>query len=104
MNLPKEITVIIHKTPEGLWAKVKEFPHCYTQADDYYGLVQMVNDAIRSYAGISKKGRKVFYLPKSVIQELERKEWGKLLEELKDRQSISTGRISEKYAIVGTAC
>lgn len=104
MELPKEITVIIHETPEGLWAKVKEFPHCYTQANDYYELVRMINDAICSYAGIPKKKRKIFYLPKSVVPELERKEWGKFFEQLIDRQSVGTGRVSEKYAMTGALC
>jgi len=96
MNLPKEITVIVHRTNQGLWAKVKEFPHCYTQAKNYSELIKMLNDAIFSYAGISEKERKGFYIPKSLAEELQRKKWGKFFEELQRKQALK-GRSTEKY-------
>lgn len=101
-KLPEEITVTIYKTPDGLWAKVKEFPHCYTQADNFIELIQMLNDAIFSYVGISEKDRDVFYIPKALAEELRRKEWEKFFEQLRSKQSVS-GAVSEKY-VIATSC
>jgi len=101
-KLPEEITVTIHKTPEGFWAKVKEFPHCYTQADNFIELIQMLNDAIFSYVGISEKDRNGFYVPKAFAEELRRREWGKFFEQLKNKQSMGEA-MSEKY-VIATSC
>ena len=96
-KLPKEITVIIQKTPQGLWAKVKEFPHCYTQAKDFLELIYMLNDAIHSHFGISGKDRRgCLYLPKALVEELKRQEWEKFFEQLRKKQSIKN-RVAEKY-------
>lgn len=56
--MPDHVTMEIHKTNEGFWAKIKELPHCYTQANDFSGLIEMINDAIYTYLEIPSKFRK----------------------------------------------
>ncbi len=101
MELPEEITVIINKTDQGLWAKVKELPHCYTQAENYFDLISMLNDAIFSYAGIAEKDRTTCYIPKAWAEELHRKNWQDFLNQLRKKDSMK-GITSEKYT--ATAC
>jgi len=77
--LPKKLTVEIHKTKEGFWAKIKnkEFSNCYTQANSFCELIKMVNDAIYTHLDIPVKFRKKsgFYLPDFITEELKRKHW-----------------------------
>lgn len=57
--LPATLTVEIHRTREGfLWAKIKELPHCYTQAESFLELIDMVNDAVYTYLEIPRGFRK----------------------------------------------
>lgn len=87
--MPEQLTVEIHKTEKGLWAKVKELPHCYTQGKSFFELIQMLNDAIYTYLEIPNKFRKDagFYLPKQIcdiIDEAKRKQWENTLKEMKE--------------------
>lgn len=84
----EQLTLNIQKTGEGFWAKVKELPHCYTQAKDFFELIGMVNDAVHTYLEIPDKFRKEvgFYLPKEIceaLDEAKRKEWENTLREIK---------------------
>lgn len=82
--LPEKLTVEIHRTREGdFWAKIKELPHCYTQARDFLELIEMINDAAYTYLEIPSRLRKKlgYYLPKKFLQALQ-----KLSEEIKRRQ------------------
>jgi predicted RNase H-like HicB family nuclease len=83
--MPEQLTLEIHKTDEGLWAKVKELPHCYTQGKTLFELVEMVNDAIYTYLDIPRKFRKKagYYLPKEICDEIKRKEWEGTLRQMK---------------------
>ncbi len=89
--LPKKITLKINKTEKGgFWVKIKEFPHCYTQAKDLTELIEMVNDAIYTYLEIPKKfkGKLGYYLPKEVASEAKRQHWQHAVRELiKSEQS-----------------
>lgn len=72
-SLPKEIRVLIHKAEgQGYWATIKGkgLNNCYTQAEKYSELVEMVNDAIFTHLDIPKKFRREvgIYLPKSIVQ------------------------------------
>lgn len=91
--LPNKITVNVHKTKDGLWAKVKELPHCYSQADSFFELIQMVNDAIYTYLGIPKKFRSDlgYYAPEifqKIINEAKRKHWEKAVREIVKKERI----------------
>lgn len=73
--LPKSITVLTERTAEGLYAKIKEFPHCHTQADNIPELIEMVNDAVFTYLEIPEQFVKeigVVYLPEKLSAELRR--------------------------------
>ncbi|MBI1957027.1 MAG: hypothetical protein HYS44_01020 [Candidatus Niyogibacteria bacterium] len=63
--LPEKLTVEIHKEKTGYWAKIKELPHCYTQADNYDELIIMINDAVYTYLDIPIKYIKTlgYYIP-----------------------------------------
>ena len=90
--LPKRLTVEINKTKEdNLWAKVKELPHCYTQAKNFLELIEMINDAVYTYLEIPNKYKKKvgYYFPKKlekVLQELrneiKRKQWERFIKEV----------------------
>jgi len=87
--LPKRLTVEIHRTKEGeFWAKVKELPHCYTQAKSFWQLIEMVNDAVYTYLGIPTRLRKNlgYYMPKEILQKLRneivQKHWQRIVEEI----------------------
>ncbi len=87
--MPGQLTLEVHKSKEGLWAKVKELPHCYTQGKGFFELIEMVNDAIYAYLEIPNKFRKEvgFYLPKEicdVYNEMKRKKWENTLKEMKE--------------------
>lgn len=64
--LPPEIEVEVHRAEEGgFWAKVKNFPGCVTQAENFTELVEMINDAVFVYLGIPEKmrGELGYYAP-----------------------------------------
>ncbi|MFH1968097.1 MAG: hypothetical protein ABIJ84_01785 [bacterium] len=87
--MPPKLTLEIHKTEEGLWAKVKELPHCYTQGESFFDLIGMVNDAIYTYLDIPHKFRKKagIYLPKAIkdiYDEMRRKKWENALRQMKN--------------------
>ncbi len=93
-QMPRQLTLEIHKTDEGFWAKVKELPHCYTQANDFPGLIEMVNDSIYTYLEIPNKFRKVvgFYLPKEICDEIRKKEWENMFKELSKKNNLIKGK------------
>ncbi|NQU84044.1 MAG: type II toxin-antitoxin system HicB family antitoxin [Parcubacteria group bacterium] len=85
--LPSRIIVKIHKTKEGFWAKIKEFPGCYTQADSFFELIEMVNDAVFTYLDIPQKLRSKlgYYTPElfqKIVDEVKRKHWEKAVQEI----------------------
>jgi len=84
--MPDKLTLSIQRTEEGFWAKVKELPHCYTQANDFFELIKMINDAIYTYLEIPDKFRKIvgFYLPKEMCDEIKRRKWEAVLREMKE--------------------
>ena len=92
--MPNQLTMEIHKSEDGFWAKVKELPHCYTQANDFSGLMEMINDAIYAYLGIPDKFRKEvgFYLPKEICNELRKKEWERVFKEISEKNNLREGR------------
>lgn len=56
---PKSITVSIERSADGgFYAEVKTFPGCVTEADTFSELIEMVNDAVKTYFEIPKR-----YLP-----------------------------------------
>lgn len=72
--LPKIITVLTKRTDDGLVAEVKEFPHCYTQADNIPELIEMINDAVFTYLEIPDEYVKqlgIVYLPEKFSAELQ---------------------------------
>ncbi|MDP2741745.1 MAG: type II toxin-antitoxin system HicB family antitoxin [bacterium] len=92
--MPNQLTLDIHKTEEGFWAKVKELPHCYTQAKDFFELIEMINDSIYTYLDIPDKFRKLvgFYLPKEMCNEIKKREWESMLKELSKNSNLIEGR------------
>ena len=101
--MPEHLTVEIHKTEEGLWAKVKELPHCYTQGKSFFELIQMLNDSIHTYLEIPDKFRKSagFYLPKEMcdaLDEIKRKQWENTLREMKELSEKS--KLEEGKAVL----
>jgi predicted RNase H-like HicB family nuclease len=95
--LPLKITLKINKTDNGdFWVKIKEFPHCYTQAKDFPELVEMINDAIYTHLEIPKKfiGKLGYYVPKEVINEVKRQRWQKAVREL-----IKSDQIKRKSGV-----
>lgn len=92
--MPNQLTLDIHKTEEGFWAKIKELPHCYTQAKDFFELIEMVNDSIYTYLDIPDKFRKLvgFYLPKEVCNEIKKREWEGMLKELSKNSNLIKGK------------
>ena len=64
--LPEMITVETQITDEGLIARIKEFPHCHTQAENSAELIDMVNDAVFTYLEVPTHVAKqlgIIYLP-----------------------------------------
>jgi predicted RNase H-like HicB family nuclease len=76
-RLPETVTVHVTHDEHGFGARVKELPHCYTQADSYLELVQMLNDAIFTYLDIPSEliGKVGYYMPKEVVEEANRMAW-----------------------------
>ncbi len=91
--MPEKLTLDIRKDGEGFWAKVKELPHCYTQAKDFFELIEMVNDAIYTYLEIPEKFRKTvgFYVPKELSDEIKKKEWESIFKELSQKSNLRAG-------------
>jgi len=53
---PHEITARIHRSENGKYcAEVITFPGCFTESDTFSGLIEMVNDAVRTYFEIPEK-------------------------------------------------
>lgn len=92
--MPDKLTLEIHKTEEGFWAKVKELPHCYTQAKNFFELLEMANDSIYTYLDIPNKFRKMvgFYLPKEICDEIRKKQWEGMLKELSEKNNLREGK------------
>ncbi len=107
--LPKKITVEIHKTKRGeFWARVKELPHCYTQARTPVELVKMVNDAVYTYLEIPNKVRDKlgFYLPEIIIkafQKIEKEEAMRKRWELTLRAMSQQAQLNKKIEIFSLA-
>lgn len=87
--LPEKLTLEIRKSKDGLWAKVKELPHCYTQAKNFPDLLVMINDAIYTYLKIPVRYKDGLgmYLPKEFVEELTRRKWERALKELTENVS-----------------
>jgi len=92
--MPEKVTLDIHKTEEGFWAKVKELPHCYTQAKDFIELIEMVNDSIYTYLDVPEKFRKMagFYLPKEMCDEIQKREWESMFRKLSKNNNLIEGK------------
>jgi len=53
---PNEIIVRVHRSDNGKFcAEVITFSGCFTESDTFSGLIEMVNDAVRTYFGIPAK-------------------------------------------------
>lgn len=92
--LPDRITVQIQKTEDGLYAQVVELEHCYTQADNFIELIEMINDAVFIYLDIPEehRGKLGYYAPAKFIEEIQRQKWQEAIGDLlKDgsRDSLS---------------
>lgn len=76
MLLPSKLEVEIHKGGEGIWAKVKNLPGVYTQADNFVDLIEMINDAVFSYFEIPEDMREKFgyYIPEEVKRRIEQEQ------------------------------
>src|SRR5271157_1750880 len=57
-RFPRQISVSVEKYDDGFLAHIKTFKGCFTQASSYSELMEMVNDAVRSYFEVPEK-----YLP-----------------------------------------
>ena len=77
--LPEKLIVEIHRGDDNrLVAKIKNFPHCFTQAKDYDELIPMVNDVVYTYLEIPIKYMKElgYYVPqwqKKILEALSKK-------------------------------
>lgn len=53
---PSVVTVKVRRFGcDKFCAKIINFPGCFTEADTFYELIEMVNDAVRTYFEIPKK-------------------------------------------------
>lgn len=79
MILPREIEVEVNRAEEGgFWARALKYPGLVTQAENFFELTEMLNDAILVYFDVPEKFRKelgyyVPKLPKEVRKTLEEK-------------------------------
>ncbi len=91
--MPNRLTLEIQKSEDGFWAKVKELPHCYTQARDFFELIEMVNDAVYTYLEIPDTFRKMvgFYVPKELSDEIRKREWENMFKELSEKSNLREG-------------
>jgi len=83
--LPKKLTIQISKSDDGeLWAKIKELPHCYTQADCFPKLIEMINDVVFLHFDVpaSYKSKLGYYVPKEWVNEVMRQKWQKFIKEM----------------------
>lgn len=56
---PSKITVKVHHLDFGKYcAEIRNFAGCFTEADTFYELIEMVNDVVRTYFEVPPK-----YLP-----------------------------------------
>ena len=75
MVLPDILKVEIGKSDDGgLYAIVRNLPGCYTQAGNFYELIEMVNDAVFSYFEVPEPIRDKFgfYIPDEVKRRMEK--------------------------------
>lgn len=73
--LPEKLEIEIHRAQEGgFWAKVKNLPGCNTQGENFFDLIEMINDAVFTYFEVPERLRKNlwFYVPKLFQQTRER--------------------------------
>lgn len=55
-NLPEEVVVVIKRNPNGmLYAKLPDYPGCFTMAENPIKLIQNVTDAILTYFEVPRK-------------------------------------------------
>lgn len=54
-RFPRKISVAVEKYRDGFVAVIKNFPGCATQGSSFSELIEMVNDAVRSYFEIPEK-------------------------------------------------
>jgi predicted RNase H-like HicB family nuclease len=53
---PNELTAYIRASEDGgLVCEMKTFPGCFTQGENLFELVQMINDAVYTYLDIAQK-------------------------------------------------
>src|SRR3989339_1864650 len=53
---PSLVTVKVRRSECGKFCvEIITFPGCFTEADTFYGLIEMVNDAIRTYFEVPEK-------------------------------------------------
>ncbi|MEK7124569.1 MAG: hypothetical protein AAB877_02715 [Patescibacteria group bacterium] len=53
---PSQILVRVHRSDAGdFCAEVTTFPGCFTEADTFSELIEMINDAVRTYFEIPRK-------------------------------------------------
>jgi predicted RNase H-like HicB family nuclease len=53
---PDELTVYVRASEDGgLVCEIKTFPGCFTQGENLFELVQMINDAVYTYLDIPQK-------------------------------------------------
>ena len=98
--LPDMLNVEIHRTDDGgFWAKVKQLPHCYTQAETSSELIMMLNDAIYAYLNIPKKyhGKVGSYIPQRLHDEIKRMQWQSIVREMIRREQLK--RRSEVFML-----
>jgi len=71
---PKKVNVKTYRSKDGgFCAEISSFPGCYTEAETFSELIEMVNDVIRTYFNVSKKYAPfmpTFIPPISVAQKL----------------------------------
>ncbi len=53
---PSNISIRIRRSENGKFcAEIRTFPGCFTEADTFSGLIEMINDAVKTYFEIPKK-------------------------------------------------
>jgi len=53
---PSEITVKVHRSQDGKYcAEIITYKGCFTESETFSGLIEMVNDAIKTYFEIPSK-------------------------------------------------
>jgi predicted RNase H-like HicB family nuclease len=65
--LPQRITIQFTKDESGVWARVIDLPHCYTQASNVNELPELITDLVFTHFEIPKDLRKDLgeYIPLS---------------------------------------